>query len=229
MLFVVIQQCYCIHLQAGQICTFYLKNRCVYGDQCLNLHIRQAPTNISLSKSSSEIPCKFFAQGYCRWGQKCRFSHESHDTLSRSSLIHSRPFLNAPLLSDCYRLPPPVQKLPTSQTKFVARANVRQSQPDLRLTINRKAPSQPLSTDTPTFSFRALERSLAETPQNIRSKLSVNTVSIARQLGFEDSEVYTPLDKNLTQKDLEIFRASEPFAPGSVPLSAPPKELCFRC
>ncbi|KAF6772784.1 hypothetical protein AHF37_07851, partial [Paragonimus kellicotti] len=139
-----------------------------------------------------------------RWGQECRFAHESHDNLSRSSVIHSRPFPNASLLSDCYRPPPPVHKA-------------------------TNLANEPLDTDTPTFSFRALERSLAEKPQDARSKLSVQTVSIARQLGFEDSEVYTPLDENLTRKDLEIFRASEPFAPGNVPLSAPPKELCFRC
>ncbi|CAI2733631.1 unnamed protein product [Schistosoma spindalis] len=54
------------------ICPFYLKNRCIYGDRCINSHC--LPENKS-SQTSKSIPCKFYLQGYCHNGIKCTFSH----------------------------------------------------------------------------------------------------------------------------------------------------------
>ncbi|CAH8644919.1 hypothetical protein MS3_00002753 [Schistosoma haematobium] len=54
------------------ICPFYLKNRCIYGDRCINSHC--LPENKSFQTSKS-IPCKFYLQGSCHNGIKCTFSH----------------------------------------------------------------------------------------------------------------------------------------------------------
>ncbi|CAH8594455.1 unnamed protein product [Schistosoma turkestanicum] len=62
------------HSPAGkQVCPFYLKNRCIYGDRCINSHCLPETRSLQIPKS---IPCKFYLQGYCHNGVRCTFSHD---------------------------------------------------------------------------------------------------------------------------------------------------------
>ncbi|CAH8612792.1 unnamed protein product [Schistosoma intercalatum] len=74
------------------ICPFYLKNRCIYGDRCINSHC--LPENKSFQTSKS-IPCKFYLQGDCHNGIKCTFSHNINGSCANSSHTYRRDLKEA--------------------------------------------------------------------------------------------------------------------------------------
>ena len=64
--------------QNKQICTFYLKGHCKFGDKCKNLHPpnpgpMQAP-QIGPSSSSSSHTCSFFLKNACT-KKDCHYFH----------------------------------------------------------------------------------------------------------------------------------------------------------
>jgi len=85
-------------------CQFWAQNKCKYGYQCRFLHVDPAPTASAVlqqqqqyeskptvqvtpivpakttaapAKSNTKPPCKFYAQGSCKFGAQCRNSHDA--------------------------------------------------------------------------------------------------------------------------------------------------------
>jgi hypothetical protein len=75
-----------------KVCPFYLKGECRYGERCRNLHIRLSTNKKKLDPASLErmakIPCKYFRQGVCPFGNMCYFSHETVEETDDN--IHSQ-------------------------------------------------------------------------------------------------------------------------------------------
>lgn len=69
------------HGPSLSVCTFYLRNACVHGDECRFYH-PSAVTQTTRSRPSElggggdpQAACPHFAQGACRFGDRCRLSH----------------------------------------------------------------------------------------------------------------------------------------------------------
>lgn len=73
------------------VCQHFLKNSCIYGDECWKLHpkaekaahkviekkVAQVPTKHSDNYNSSQRgPCPFYDEGYCKYGSKCYNVHK---------------------------------------------------------------------------------------------------------------------------------------------------------
>jgi len=73
------------------VCQHFLKNSCIYGDECWKLHpqTEKAPGKFKHEKkvaqgatkhgdnSSQRGPCQFYEDGYCKYGNKCFDVHEN--------------------------------------------------------------------------------------------------------------------------------------------------------
>ena len=54
-----------------RICKYYVENKCKY-----NRDQRKDKATCNIYKRRDEIACKYFRNGYCRYGSNCRFIHE---------------------------------------------------------------------------------------------------------------------------------------------------------
>ncbi|TGZ72320.1 hypothetical protein CRM22_002157, partial [Opisthorchis felineus] len=202
---------------AREICPFFLKKRCAYGEKCLFAHVRPATFSNTAASKPLTIPCKFFAHGYCRLGTKCRFAHEVPD--ARPDFVYRRPSGESDRR---------MRLSNRSQPSTIESSNEQKSPAGCLWSENSNA--QVLLTDSvrarPTFSFVKSEQSLKQ-EQVMDTSHPLNDMIAASQLGFSDADVYTPLNGPLSRQELKIYQSKDPFRPGFVPLLPPPKEMCF--
>ncbi|CAH8604685.1 unnamed protein product [Schistosoma mattheei] len=135
------------------ICPFYLKNRCIYGDRCINSHC--LPENKSFQTSKS-IPCKFYLQGYCHNGIKCAFSHNINANSSHTYRRDLKEAIDS--------------KYPNSQSNNLTRCLT-----NIDTNIVSKTNNKPVSPGLTGFSFRQTESSY--------DQLSEKELSIYRSAG----------------------------------------------
>nr|AAW24794.1 SJCHGC04628 protein [Schistosoma japonicum]CAX74270.1 hypothetical protein [Schistosoma japonicum] len=158
------------HSNAGrQICPFYLKNRCEYGERCINSHC--LPENkFQISKS---IPCKFHLQGFCYNGVKCIFSHSINANLSHDYCGKSKGFADSKYLN--------------SQPKRYTRCSTR-----IDTNIVNKYTSEAASPSSSHFSFRQTEEAMKmKTPRYQEWGYETSDVySSYDQLNKEEISIY---------------------------------------
>ncbi|TPP55938.1 hypothetical protein FGIG_02271 [Fasciola gigantica] len=158
------------------------------------------------------IPCKFFAQGYCRLGNRCWYSHDCPGGFQ--SPFEYRRFEPASYQTH-------LGHQPHVRNAFAVRADQTNQRSLARTPHSIRAPvpgsNQVQSTTTPTFSFRAVEK-----------ELHLDTIKSAADLGFQDDEVYSA-STDLSTNELRAYQSEEEtFTLKSIPLSPPPLSFCVQ-
>lgn len=66
------------------LCRFYVlhKGRCRHGRDCAYSHI--LPEGVSWEEAKKLVPCPFFVQGTCRYGEHCQLRHDPQDLVTHS-------------------------------------------------------------------------------------------------------------------------------------------------
>nr|CAH8865866.1 unnamed protein product [Trichobilharzia regenti] len=206
---------------AKQICPFYLRNRCVYGDRCINLHC-QPDNRLPVQSQKSPPPCKFYLRGYCHNGDSCTFSHSGNVSsryIYQRSTVKQFPDTN--YSGSCSQ-----NRSVDSQRNQIFTNKVINEQHSLSLSRNR---SNPVSKG---FSFRqtveAMKQAAAEeekedeeTKENDKEKIPAYI-----ELGYEAYEVYSDLDQ-LNADEVVTYSSDKAFFNNPLPLYAPPESLCL--
>lgn len=156
---------------------------------------------------SQQKVCKFFVDGNCKYGSRCKFKHpdpsyQSHTHQGSSSVYTANRY--APLN------PSPI---PTDYSKpgsFSSKIRQNTSGPLTDNSSNQKSPIQPKASNSLT-----------------------STHPFARASNVEKSPTTTGLDyvstyskvTDLTKEEIEAFKAQS-FVMGKIPTKPPPKDLC---
>lgn len=84
------EKCTFLHAEEQPICKHFVAGHCSYGEECYNLHPEPSPSRNGTRQKSAPssptknkgplkkaaIPCAFFNQGRCKYGEKCLFLHD---------------------------------------------------------------------------------------------------------------------------------------------------------
>lgn len=84
-------------LKSRQLCRYYQKGNCRYGNRCRYVHEYS-----EYSESSDELmdQCKFFQKGYCRYGESCHFKHTNNNQPMRTAPTARKPANTAVSMSN---------------------------------------------------------------------------------------------------------------------------------
>jgi len=69
-----------------KVCPFFLKGDCRYGERCRNMHVKLTTgvgnkkklINEESLEKFSKIPCKYYRQGHCPFGDSCYYLHSDY-------------------------------------------------------------------------------------------------------------------------------------------------------
>ncbi|CAH8865621.1 unnamed protein product [Trichobilharzia szidati] len=198
-----------------QICPFYLKNRCVYGDRCINLHC-QPDDRLPVQSQKSPPPCKFYLRGYCHNGDSCKFSHSGNVS---SRYIYQRSTNQFP------------------DTNYSGNSSSQNRSSDSQrnqIFTNNKAVNEQRTTDSLSslssnrsnpvskgFSFRQTVEAMKQAEQQAEEE----KIPAYIELGYEACEVYSDLDQ-LNADEIATYSSDKAFFNNPLPLYAPPESLC---
>ncbi|CAL8085464.1 unnamed protein product [Calicophoron daubneyi] len=175
-----------------------------------------------MTRQSGPIFCKFFLQGCCRLGNKCRFYHGYQGHPSAPTNVYRR------LSGDHGPIHPP----PTNWTGSRPDEHNSPRHPISRMTkVNNlhshsdriRTPEMTDATIRPTFSFRVAEKYLVASKEVKPSHVKQD--ELLSEMGLTKAEVFTGAS-SLSKIYYDAYLSTEPFKEGEIPLDPPTQELC---